>query len=252
MKRFILICLLIFGLSSPVSAISLIGSGISGEPSCDSCTGALLFSWYCNDPTVGDTGYSPCGCSAGDSEASANGTVGITSGEVITTDTGEDGADYYSFDVSSNDLVVGSVGTTFIQFTVTTWIDDLKIWFVVPPAGNWLNLFLEGADEMTFSYRGGYDADAISTNSADLAVDTLYKVRVRWREASSPYVTLTVWAGTDDWAETPIEDREYTSTLTTWTGQPTTDGYRVGNTAAVNGVVKIDFIKTYNDYRDTP
>jgi len=34
MKRFLLICFLIFGLSSSVSAISLIGSGISGGAAC--------------------------------------------------------------------------------------------------------------------------------------------------------------------------------------------------------------------------
>jgi len=250
--RLILSILFILCLSFQASAWNpmVVVSG-SGGGGCYSCTDPVGILWECNDLTVGDTNYSPCGCSSGDSEATNSGAA-ISTGTCVYDDTSENnGIDYFIFDVSSYDIFDSDAGTLFIRMTVDTAITDTRIFMVYAGAGDYIALGTDGVDDLKGVYRGNAGTvRTVTTTSAYCTAGTEFILRFRWRLTGTPNLELNVYnTSMVEQGTGPTNDNE----LDEWTDDPGAGEFWVGeNRGAITGYKHtVKYYHLYKDWRDS-
>jgi hypothetical protein len=203
----------------------------------------LLFKW--EDPTSTTVDYS-----AGDSTGTANGTVQIASNAVDTNDTGGDGADFYAFDVSSNDIVdAGGTGTVFIRYyqeaannsNSSIWAVDIDFndYILIHPQENNIRVVYYSAGQKT-----------CATTGSPTANGNWYWARVAWQN-STPYMTIEVYSDSAGSIGSSLEIA--TNSTDNWTvgTAATSDDFQVGNTKSVTVDAQISYIAVYDDVRTT-
>lgn len=212
----ILIILTLLLLSLPCQAqemvsrlnVGTLGGGVGGAN--DSCSGGLLFSWHCENTTV--TTGTPVGCSSGDYSATGSSTAAINSDNGnVSTDTGgtnscdfPSSSDYYSFDVSSNDIVTPAAGTVIFHVKINTFINGAGIWRARVDAPNQIYVIFSGTDDATGReirlYYAGTDPSTVARNvvtNSDLGTGTWYKIITKWSvvgvdEGGTKYLSIKV------------------------------------------------------------
>lgn len=193
----VFVCL--FSLNSSAISPAILGiiEGETGGASCASCTGTTLFIWECNSTTVGDTGYSPCGCSAGSTTMSAGGGNETISGgaAVFDDDSGANGNDYYYTSITTEDIVAEDEGTIFVRFKIDSSKCDgtdengTIIWKVDADSVNYFRVYISGCPSPynLVLYRRQNDTyyDNITLSGDALVAGTEYIMRYRWDASAS-------------------------------------------------------------------
>ena len=221
--------------------------------SCADCAlNDASFIWECNSVTVGDTGFSPCGCSDGDTSMNANDDAAISSGTCVFNDVGGDGGDFYDATISSDDLLDDTVGTVFIRFKVTTWIAYAHLFAAYGDADDKINIYLigtSGSGDIECEHQGNADYETIATTSTELALNTEYILRYRWNTAASAadhqITTYTT-------AMVEVDDSGAGDDLTAFTDAQTS--LRVGNWRAddyFSSNITIYYVHVYKAWKDT-
>ena len=104
---------------------------VAGGNGCDDCSGTLKFSWHMEnvDVTLG----TPCGCSDGDTTATANDSITLSDTQekdgtysAYAADAGK----YYSFTGSAEDLVDMDEALVIFWVYITTWAEDAHLFEV--------------------------------------------------------------------------------------------------------------------------
>lgn len=252
MKRYLIILILLFAL--PVQAQELarlgptmMGGGLAGASS-DSCTGGLLFSWHAETTDVttgGVSGGVNNGCSAGDTTATANNNV-----ELSTTQK-SDGAksikitaatDHYSFGVSSSDIVSKAAGrfTGWIYMPNKNMRDILRVNFVEDVTNRYINVISYPTTSYLYiSYTGS--AHTTCQTTEQMPTDEWVFVWASWSVAGVGGKTLRVGFSSD--GTTPTNFVECTGAL----NDPGTPAYvRFGDSDRNGYGHYIDNVKIYN------
>ncbi len=192
------------GFNEPVQqearmSIAVVAGGVPAAPSGDSCTGGLLFSWHCEnlDVTLG----TPAGCSVGDTVALAS------SDAVISSAQWQDGSnscsfptssDRFAFDVSGGDIAKTAAGTVILYIRINTFKAGNSIFGLVADANNLIRLDMTGTDELKVSHYVNPTSRTLTTLSANIGVDTWYKVTLKWSVAGvgGKYLHIDIDDGT--------------------------------------------------------
>lgn len=249
LKRFIIFLGLVACLGSVADARMnsyIAGHGaVAGAPAGDTCSGCagtgLIFSWYCNSTTVGDTGYSPYGCSCGDTSATANDSVTITSGYINAAD----GNKYYKFTVSSYDIFTDTEGSVLIDFQVDTFVDNAGIYRVYGDGNNYLFVGIDNTDEIQVFYRSNSQNHNCITTGSQVSVSTRYYVIARWTQSD---VDPNLFIGLYNSSETLLDSATYNTNPSDFLVDPDADDMRVGETQGIDAAFKIYSIKVWDTY----
>ena len=254
MKKIIIILLLLVLLGSNSDAINpAILSGISSSGSCADCSGTASFVWEINSATVGDTGYSPCGCvsATGDSSATENGDISISSGSAVVDDVvSDDGQDYYNFDNGADVLSDDTVGTVFIRFKVTTWADYTQLFKIYADVNNQINVRLTSSNDLEASHVGDTNSTGVVLAGNNVSTGTEYIVRYRWEVGRGTTDSqLTLYSS----AMSQLDDDSDLDSITAFAaGTQAGDGaFRVANRSNVNGAnFTIYYVRLYQEWLD--
>lgn len=242
------IVFLLFSLTFVCSATGMMlihGQKVAGT-SCDSCTGGLIFSWYCNTTTVGDTGYSPCGCSAGDTSGAANDSCTVHDSYVDSADAGK----YINFDVSSDDIWIDTVGSMLIDFQVDTWVNGADLFAIFVDVTDRFRLYLTSDDELVALHEGNDNDVFVSTSSVSTVVTgQRYFVVARWTSADvDPNLKIEVYNS----SETLVDDNTSNTNLSAFDNVPSAGSFFVGNRTGEESAIRIYKIKVWTTYDGAP
>jgi len=244
----ILSCFVATGAWALFAPMALVAT--DGAASCADCSGTASFIWECNSTTVGDTGFSPCGCSDGDTTLAATGGVSVSAGTFIMDDiAGGDGNDYYSADVSSDDVIDDTIGTVFIRLTVNTWSDDTRLFRLVGDANNFIYLSIDSLNDIRIWHEGNDVRTQIVTAGNSFATDTEYIIRARWRTADlDPNLQITFF-NTSMVQQDDVSDN---TNLTAFTTQAGAGDLKIGNPNNVGTGAKytIKYMHFYKEWLD--
>lgn len=230
------------------------GTTAAGSASTDSCAGGLLLSWHFEnlDVTLGGVaGGVNNGCSAGDTTAAA------TSGAILTSGSFQDGSksgsfptagDYYTFSVSSDDIVNDAAGTMIFYLKLNAAVASCGITRIRYDANNAIRLQTVGAsaNQIQAYYIGNSTSRSYSTTTANLSTDgsTWYKITFKWSQAGvsegggTRYMSIQVDSATPEY---------YGTQPTALTSTPTTLVYGDYNgTTGCN--LQIDNLKVYDSW----
>ena len=218
-------------------------------PSCADCSGTATHIWECNNTTVG-TGGPPCGCSDGDTSASANGDATITSGAAVFDDTGSNnGQDFYAFTVSNDDICDDQLGTVFIRFKVDTWVNAARLFRLYGSNDNFLRVVLESDNDLVGTHEGNNTTETVALSGNATGTGTEYIVRYRWQDGV---------AGTDhqitlyNTSMGELDNNADDDDITEFTTQAGVGDFRVGNDSNNAGSdINIYYIHVYNEWKET-
>lgn len=220
------------------------GAGVAAA--CTSCTGGVIFAAYFEAAGDGDvTKGTPCGCSVNDTTGTAASEATITGGymDIPTT------ADYYQWDVSSDDIFKGSAGSVLIEFQVATWVDLTELWSVYVDTNNLIYIRLANADDLNIVFKGSAGSTNISaTSAALLTTDVTYYAVGRWTSSDvDPNSRIEVYDASSNLIKYAVDN--------TNTGAITGAGsgsFKVGNRTSNEGEVRIYKIKVWDTYSGAP
>jgi hypothetical protein len=250
MKKLILFLILFLCFTLHASAWNplIIGSGTSGG--CYDCSGTARFLWECNSVTVGDTGYSPCGCSDGDTSISVlEGSAAINPvGTCEFTDGGSNGWDYYSWNGSGGEIDPDNY-TIFIRFRVNTWKDSSLLFaaYDVSASGNNIKFLFTSSNNMHHLHNTVTGTDALAVLSGNaVATGSWCTVRGRFRASgSNPDIGISVSECGTDSQEDNDNGSDFTESLST-------NEVHLGNFSnVVDGDLDVDYIRIYDGWIDT-
>lgn len=157
----------------------------------DNCTGALLFSWHFETTNV--TTGSPVGCSVGATTPTTNGSPTISGVQFEDgTHSGHFSAsgDYYSFVVSSEDIIQHAAGTLDFWTYVTTFADGSNVLSAPSStAGNGIFVSMRTVSTVN-QFRLIYQAASNNDNTdtvigGGFSLNTWYHVVARWDVATA-------------------------------------------------------------------
>ncbi len=214
---------------------------------CADCSGTLTFAWECNTTTVGEG--SPCGCSDGDTSATQNDDAAISAGAVVLNDVSANGVDYYAFDNGADVLFDDTLGTVFIRFKVTTWVDSVMLWGVYEDATDYIKIWLTSSNDLAGVHEGNNDINTAQLFGNAVSTGTEYIVRYRWKvgEAGNDH-QITLY----NTAMAQQDDTEDDDDLTAFDDQPGNSDYKVGTrSATANSNISIYYIHHYNEWKNT-
>ena len=219
---------------------------------CYDCSGTASFLWECNSTTVGDTGFSPCGCvsSGEDDIAASSGNVSIADGTCIFNDTSANGLDTYYFDNGTDGLSDDTVGTVFIRFKITTWgNDDVSLFNIYEDADNYIQLRYDTSDELAGRHRGNATAVNVVTTDSPLSTGVEYIARFRWRTADlDPNLTVNVYLTSMEEQGSGASDN---TNCTAFANQAGVSDFKIGNFSSNTGSnVTIYYVHTYGEWLD--
>ena len=218
----------------------------AGDTFCSTCTGSGTspsFCWEVATDTENVSTDGGCVISGGDASATANSAVDITSaptgksGYAVTWSTS---ADYYAFDVSSDDLVDDTAGTVVFDFYVTTFYNYTCMFMVRALSGeDELYVEIANTDELRL-YHEGSNAGVVSatTSGADLQLNTWYTCTAKWRtgdQSGNPTLSITANNVT----------ATSSTTLTAFTNQPGSGSLMIGNPGGNTNGASVKNIKIY-------
>jgi len=241
--RYILILLLF---SFPAHAVTVTIINVGGCADCGNNNASFI--WECNSVTVGDTGYAPCGCSDGDTSATANSDATITSGACVFDDTvSEDGGDYYGFDNGADVLSDDTLFTVFIKFKVTTWIDNTWLFTIFGDADNKVIVRLSDSNDLEGIHEGNTDDDRVVLTGNNVSTGTDYIVRYRGQvgEAGNDH-QISLYSASGTHIESITEDDD----LTAFATQAGDGDFAVGNKSGVTSSnISIYYAHVYKEWR---
>lgn len=224
-------------------------TGDHNAAGCADCSGTASFIWECNSATVGDTGYSPCGCSDGDDVGIPYNDATISSGAAVLNDTSTDGLDRYVFDNGSDVLSDDTVGTVFIGLKVTTWINTVNLFHINGDTNNNVRIYLNSSNDVFGLHIGNGDQDIVALLGSNVSTGVNYVIRYRWRTTGDADHEITLYPA--DMSST-TETNNDADNLTAFTTQADAGDFHVGNYGTTTGSnFKIGFIHMYKEYRDT-
>ena len=240
------ICLIPFNASALMVGLNL-QWGQNINTSYD-CSGAALLLWECNSTTVGDTGFSPCGCSDSDTTAVAIGSdEAITTGSCVFNDATADGQDYYTLD--GTDLFTPASFTVFVRFEVVSWANSAHLFRVFGSATDGAFVMLTSNNDLKGVYIGDSASEDVllTGNAVSTGVEYIVRYRGKQGEAGNDHqITLfsTVLA--------ELDDTENDDDLAAFATAPGADDFKVGNnTVNANSHIKIKYIHSYTGYLTT-
>ena len=228
----------------PALQAVLSNSSTGGGGGCDSCTSGLLFSWH--GETTDVTTGTPCGCSVGDSTATAVGTP------TISTSQYEDGthsvsistANYsYSFDwnTSTSPIVTVSDGRVDLWAYWSTITYGTNLFTLTTDADNHINVFNE-TNNITLNHVAGGTIRHVSSPASSIATGAWYHIIARWYATGSSQYYLQLCVDTTN--ATTCTAGSYYDALGTWAG--TSGTVSIGDIGNNGGVYFVDNVKIYN------
>lgn len=246
MKKYLLVLLIFYVAQAQANYImSTVTAG-----GCADCSGDEKLIWECNSTTVGDAGFSPCGCSDGDTSVTLNGNAAVSSGLLTLNDTSANGADYATLTVSSGDLCGSSEGTVWIRFRVNTWKNSWVLFRLLGSTDEQIYIALTGDNDLIaqFVHSGGtYDSAGLSGNN--VSTGAWYVVRYRYkvgRATADQEITLY------NAAMTELESNPDLDAIATLAVAPGAEDFQCGNSSGgVTGQnVDIEYVHTYGTWRN--
>jgi len=191
----VFICLLLFTFISSARIIEVADAGITDKlkaviaaknaggapaaPGAD-CSGVASFIWEIDDESVDGAGE--CVESGGDSSATKTGSPSISTSIANFPNV----SDYYSFDISSNDLVSDNSGTIYIKVRITAWGNYAQLFKAKDAAtDDVVTCFQKYTDEFTCYYFHGGTAREIDT-AGDFSTGTWYIIAYTWTTQGTP------------------------------------------------------------------
>lgn len=209
--------------------------------SCDSCTGDLVFSWHCEDVDV--TADTPCGCTAGDSEATLNETAAISGSQYNDGDESlyiANATDYATFAISSYDIVDDAEGT--ITFDIYFTAQDTAVYLFDCYGSATNNMRIRTAnsasDELVFNYYSDSNLVSAVTSAANLTTGVWYSVTAKWRQGvTDPSISLSVNG------DTGTSNDDLTDPVSDWSVM------RAGMFSGSGGTYYIDNLKVYDAWQ---
>lgn len=222
----------------------------AGAASCYDCSGTASFIWEMNSTTVGDTGFSPCGCvsATGDDSATADNNVSIADGTMILDDVAaNNGDDNYKFDNGADVLTDDTQGTVFIRLEVNTWVDSTRLFTIYGGADDLIYAKIASTDELAVHHQGSNDLTNLATTGSAMAGAERI-VRIRWKTGEADIdLQLTVY----NTAMAQQDDISVDGDLTAFTSQAGNTDFSIGNVSAVAGAkITFKYIHVYQEWRD--
>jgi len=186
-KKISLLLLLVFipALAYAWGVVGISG-GVPSGGSCDDCSGDLKFSWHMEnvDLTLG----TPCGCvdSGGDITATANASIELSATQK------QDGStsalfnadnEYYSFTVSSGDLITAAEGKVIFYVYIDTFDADESVFSAVGDADDYIEIQMvinSAAIDFYGVYSGAGTIDTLLVDSNRIEDEWIY-VEYGWK-----------------------------------------------------------------------
>jgi len=220
---------------------------------CDSCTDGLVFAWYANDPTVGDTGYTPCGCSVGDSEGTANDSVTIAGTAPNRYVDASDAGKYFAFDVGTGGTsLFPDSGSVLIKFQIDTYNSQASIFTIYFDASNFLSLDIPSQNDIGFRWVGQTSGVTKNLLGGNAVIDTDFWIVFRW-ETDSGVTPDGLAIELYSMEEVEIESGTNQTNLTAMTVTPGDGDLRVGESTGTNeAALKIYEVHIYDTYAGAP
>ncbi len=246
-RLFILILLAFFNICLRGDTIVVLVQPLTAA-SCADCSGTASFIWGCDDADV-TYGVAPdCGCSDGDTTGTLQSQATISSGSVVLNDTSANGYDRYLFDNGADGLCDDSIGTIFIRFVVTTWVDDIPIFVLYGDANNKIVIETKATLDIKASHIGNTDSDVVQP-ATTLSEGTDYILRYRYSvAAANPDNSLTIF----DSAMSEIATDEDDDNLTAFATEAGDGDFIIGNNlATASSNISIRYVHVYKEWLDT-
>lgn len=238
-KLSLLLLLLLIPVLAYGWGIAIIGG--DAEEGCDSCAGGLLFAWHAEDVDV--TADSPCGCSAGDTTATLNGTAAISGTQYTDGDESlkcVDGTDYASFTITGYDIASDAAGTIVFDVYLVA-LDTYQVVFqAYGDANNRILVRVDdtNSDELEAKFWGGGTEIGVGTTVANIQVDTWYTITFKWRQGETdPSISL------DANGDTVTKNDNLTDPTTEWSV------LHVGTYEDGVETIYIDNVKVYDSWQ---
>lgn len=159
-------------------------------PPADDCSGDLKFSWHMEniDVTLG----TPAGCSDGDETGTLNSSASLSTTEKSDGTNSvkvekSSGAGYYSFDVSSNDIIAMTEGKLTIDLFVDTYVDN-AVFIKWKDSGCYAMIRMrnDGSDIEVQAYVDqGTAIDTLETSGSGHTVDEWLRIIYQWDHAQA-------------------------------------------------------------------
>lgn len=247
MKKLILIFCTVFLLVVNVNAGHFIRK-VGGT--ADDCSGDLKFSWHMenDDVTLGD----PAGCSDGDETGSITGsaildTTQKSDGQKSIKVSKSSGTGFYSFDVSSNDIIDMQEGKIVIDLYVDTWVNN-AVFIKWKDSGCYAMIRLRNSAsdiEVGAYVDQGSVYDTLETSGSGHTEDEWLRITYQWdlsQSSADHKIELCDLTPPDTTSNcTSIQE----DTLVTWDNPIT--ALQIGETQSVSGtmLVYIDNVQIY-------
>jgi len=268
-KLFIAALIILF--CSPVSSSELTGGQLVGgsvpaiAESCDDCSGDVKFAWHLEnvDVTLG----TPCGCvdADGDEIGTANGgaTLSDTQKQDGTNSLYNAGNDYYSFDVSSNDIIdLQDQGAISFYIWVNDWTATGAETEMV---GSWVDnqnrmgfYFAYDVDSTDFAFRieGNDDVDTRYLSNQDMSGvnQTWIRMIISWDLNEDALDSLWLWVDVDGDGVVDVGEDSESTTGTVGNMQSSMSVLRIGAGSIIkpgNDVYYLDNIYITGTYQNS-
>jgi hypothetical protein len=204
------------------------------------------FVWECDNTTAE---YANTG---GDTSATAvGGDEAISGGACVFNDTSANGNDYYYFTVGSGTFpeIDDEVGTVFIRFKVTTWVNESYLWNPWADANDNIYIKLANNDDLMARHQANGASDFVTLTGNAVSTGTEYILRYRWdvsRTVQDQQLTLY------NTSMTELDDIGPSNTIDAFTDQLGTDAHYIGQDTATSGSnFSLYYIHVFKTWRDT-
>jgi hypothetical protein len=207
--------------------------GCSGYSSCEA--GKKLFDWDGSTTSMGSNV-----CSVGDDTAATTGEMSIAAGWISIDDTSDNGNDYYNFAISSGDIWPADTFTIVIKFNATVITDGGKLFSIYNGANDLVDVEWEtsSGNDIRIRHKGN-GTSTVQTFDTNLSTSTDYTMTMA--AENGPGFRMAIPEATFD---ATYADKD----ITTMTDVDSSNGFRVGNTPAINVEATIDYLRVYGEF----
>jgi len=234
----------------------IIGGGVPEEPAGDDdCSGSLVVSMHFEGTDDADRSNPTTGTPVGCTDFSTEQWTEFGAHDFVDTPTAKDGT--YSSRTQNLDTIYVSVddekindeaGTYKAWVYVDTWVDEAYLFHISGDNSNEVQGRVAGGSSSDIEFMiyyegetGGYASQFAETDGVNGAEDTWYYVVAKWRQASSPYLSIEVFS---DEEVTLLDSAEDTDALAAW--DVATDWMGIGNYVAKDAIIISDSVYFYN------
>lgn len=166
--------------------VTTVGGGVPAAAAFCSCSGAVTWCWEVSADSETITSSGGCAAASGDVSATVVSAIDLAaaaSGKTGYAVTWTTAGDYYTFDVSGDDIIGDTAGTIEFDVIFTSVADNCGLFGFRYDDDNRLYVYVFDTDELLVRYVGAGNHVTAYTSAAGITTGSWYTVTVKWTQS---------------------------------------------------------------------